>query len=89
MSALKLEFDSDSMRELSYTYEYIRKVISEEPVVIYFGVGSNFYPNETNLYEFEDWGFKNNQQFPPFLQDFKQKYPEIKILLILIDPAFN
>lgn len=52
--------------------------------ILYFGIGSYHY--KTNS---ETWNYENNQQFPPFLHDFKLKDDETKILIILIDPQFE
>lgn len=73
-------------------HNYILETIEKESVIIYFGVGTKYHPtknSDNSIDEHAVWGFKNNQQFPPFLQDAKQKYPFVKILLILIDPAFT
>jgi hypothetical protein len=74
--------------EFDVLYEYISESIKREPTIIYIGVGTKFYPPKDLEDDLPDWGLKNNQQFPPFLQDIKQKYMDVKIILILIDPAF-
>jgi hypothetical protein len=66
--------------------EYIKNYIQINSTIIYFGVGTMFYPNQQYN---DEWDYKNNQQFPPFLHDAKLKFFEKKILIILIDPVFN
>lgn len=53
--------------------------------IIYIGAGTFYFNND----KISDRDYKNNQQFPPFLQDFKLKNLNIPILIILIDPEFN
>ena len=67
--------------------EYIKNHIKNNSTIIYFGIGSMFYSNNNN--DNNEWEYKNNQQFPPFLCDAKNKFIEINILIILIDPAFE
>jgi hypothetical protein len=52
-----------------------------EPVLIYIGVGAAASVNHDNILPPE-----NYQQFPPFLQDIRNKVPNINIFLLLIDP---
>jgi len=73
--------------------DYITKFInSNDSSIIYFSTGSYYYVNEyhqeskTNI---RDWEFKDNQQFPPFLHDFKFKNLDVPVLIILIDPIYN
>ncbi len=74
------EIDLDNL--LNFIIKFINSLNSS---VIYFGVGTHFY-DEANISEWED---NNNQQFPLFLNDFKSKYFDIPILIILIDPSFK
>ena len=74
--------------------DFIKKYIESNPTIIYFGIGSMYYsniPNENIVGNFidNDWEYKNNQQFPPFLHDAKLKFFDKNILIILIDPGFN
>jgi hypothetical protein len=66
--------------------DYIKNYIKNNSTIIYFGIGTMFYSNNRDNH---DWEYKNNQQFPPFLCDAKNKFLEINILIILIDPAFE
>jgi hypothetical protein len=73
--------------------DYIIKFInSNDSSIIYFSTGSychaNKYNEELDTY-IRHWGFEENQQFPPFLHDFKFKHLDVPILIILIDPSFN
>jgi len=85
-------FDQDlqdtKMIDFSNLLDYISSCIDTSHTFIYIGVGTHFhyFNNSVNKYE---WDFRENQQFPPFLHDAKQKYFDAKILLILIDPAFK
>lgn len=75
------------MINLENLEEFIIKYINtNSSSIIYIGGGTYCYP--TNL-EDNVWSFDKNQQFPLFLHDFKSKNPEIPILIILIDPAFD
>lgn len=72
---------------------------ASNPSIIYIGGGTYCFSvnnnnnngndgnngNDSNKY----WGYEENQQFPPFLHDFKSSNINIPILIILIDPAFN
>ena len=60
----------------------IKYIESNEPKIIYFGIGSEFY-NSNNKINF--WKSNENQQFPLFLHDFKEKHMDIQIIIILID----
>jgi hypothetical protein len=65
-------------------YQYINNFLSTNinvPTVIYFAIGSENFNKE--------WTLNENQQFPPFLHDFKIKNFDSKILVILIDPLLN
>jgi len=73
--------------------DYIIKFInSNKSSIIYFSTGSYCHANKyqeelkTNI---SQWRFEENQQFPPFLHDYKFKNLDIPILIILIDPTFN
>ena len=68
--------------------EYIKNDIQINSTIIYFGIGTMFYPNSNQEY-IDDFEYKNNQQFPPFLHDAKLKFFEKNVLIILIDPAFD
>jgi hypothetical protein len=61
--------------------------------VIYFGIGSYYdaYKSNKNINNADIvyWKYNENQQFPPFLHDFKLKNIDIPILIVLIDPNFN
>lgn len=68
--------------------------LSRSPTIIYFGVGSEFYPRledriNTNHQEVTPWSPSKNQQFPLFLQNFKCKNSGVKLLIILIDPLIS
>jgi len=73
--------------------DYIIKFVnSNVSSIIYFSTGSYFNTNEHNQElntNIRHWGFKDNQQLPPFLHDFKFKNLDITILIILIDQSFN
>lgn len=49
--------------------------------IVYIGVGTQFYGNK-------NWETNQNQQFPQFIRDLKNKIPSIKVLIVLIDPSF-
>lgn len=75
------------MINLKNLEEFVIKYINtNKPSIIYIGSGTYCY--SANL-EDNVWSFDKNQQFPLFLHDFKSKNPEIPILIILIDPAFD
>lgn len=92
------------MTEFGNLYRYIIDNITDHnPTIIYIGVGtvhtSDLNPIKSNVIDsndidsnpinYIDWENHNNQQFPQFLQDIKQKYYDnVKIILILIDPFF-
>jgi hypothetical protein len=57
----------------------------DNPCIIYMGVGTHFYSNENK----NSWKHHENQQFPPFIHDFKINNIHIPIKIILIDSAFN
>jgi len=65
--------------------KFIIEFIESNSTIIYFGVGTKFYSTNKS----DEWDFKSNQQFPPFIHDAKLKYFDKKILIILIDPAFD
>lgn len=60
----------------------IKYIESNEPKIIYFGIGSEFYNsnNKVNV-----WKLNENQQFPLFLHDFKVEHMDVQIIIILID----
>jgi hypothetical protein len=60
----------------------IKNIESNEPKIIYFGIGSEFY-NSNNKTNF--WKSNENQQFPLFLHDFKEEHMDVQIIIILID----
>lgn len=65
---------------------------TSKPSIIYFSIGSYCYSikyNEKLKTNKKHWSKGENQQFPPFLFDFKLKNLDIPILIILIDPTFN
>jgi hypothetical protein len=53
----------------------------DEPALIYIGVGGAASVNNNNILQPEHY-----QQFPPFLQNIRNKVPNINIFLLLIDP---
>ena len=55
----------------------ILNIPRESPVVVYFGVGTAAHTKITP---------ENYQQFPPFLQNMKNKIPTLTVFLVLIDP---
>ena len=72
--------------------DFIKNTIQINSTIIYFGIGTKYYGNEnenTNNNYFNKWDYKDNQQFPPFLFDAKLKFFDKKILIILIDSAFE
>lgn len=73
--------------------DYIIKFInSNDSSIIYFSTGSYCHANKYNKElktNIRHWGFEENQQFPPFLHDFKFLNLDVPILITLIDPAFN
>jgi hypothetical protein len=78
------------MLKLKNLLEYIENFILDSSTIIYFGVGTMYYTDiNTNTNISNEWEYNNNQQFPPFLHDAKLKFFDKKILIILIDPAFN
>jgi hypothetical protein len=86
MANLIDKLDLINKLDLGNLLSFIIKFIdSSDSLVIYFGVGTHFYDGENVL----EWDDKDNQQFPPFLNDLKIKYFNIPILVILIDPAFK
>lgn len=78
-------------------YDVIDKNKTQEiSTIIYFGIGSKYHGNtetesKSNQSYCQEWIHDKNQQFPPFLHDMKLKFfnEKIKILIVLIDPAFN
>lgn len=75
------------MINLENLEEFVIKYINtNKSSIIYIGGGT--YCHSGNL-EDNVWSFDKNQQFPLFLHDFKSKNPQIPILIILIDPAFD
>lgn len=77
------------MIKLSNLENFLSQYISilNNPSIIYIGGGTYCY--STNSDEKKNWNYEENQQFPPFLHDLKAKHQNIKILIVLIDPAFN
>lgn len=71
------------MLNLSNIQDWITQYILQTSI-IYIGVGT-YYDNSDN----KCWNYEENQQFPPFLHDFKSKNINVPILIILIDPAFD
>jgi len=69
----------------------INFIDSNNSSVIYFGTGSYYQANKINeeSNNIIHWKFEENQQFPPFIHDFKFKNLDVPILIVLIDPAFN
>ena len=63
------------MINLTNLYEFITNLISDKSVILYFGVGTNFYYS-TDTFNKHEWNISKNQQFPSFLQDAKIKYFE-------------
>lgn len=57
--------------------------------IIYIGVGTYCYNINKEIPDKKYWSYEENQQFPPFLHDFKSENLNIPILIILIDPAFD
>lgn len=60
---------------------------ASNPSIIYIGGGT--YCSSVNDSSDKYWKYEENQQFPPFLHDFKSSNIDIKILVVLIDPAFD
>ena len=73
------------MIDFSNLKKFIIDIVESNSTIIYFGIGTQFY----NTKKSSVWDFKENQQFPPFIHDAKLKYFDKKILIILIDPAFE
>lgn len=71
MATLKFENLSDFIITYIVTYSCI----------VYFAIGSHFNPKQKVR-----WNCENDQHFPPFLKDAHTKYPNKRILIILIDP---
>jgi hypothetical protein len=72
------------MLNLKNLKDYIVNYINlNNKSIIYFGIGTYFYKNSKN-----EWNYEENQQFPPFLHDYKLKNIDMPILIILIDPSF-
>ena len=74
-----IDIDIDNLKHFIINYTELHSTI------IYFGIGSKFYPSNTQ----SGWDSKLNQQFPTFLHDAKLKYFDKNILIILIDPGFD
>ena len=55
------------------------------PSIIYIGGGTYCFSVNNDKH----WKYEENQQFPPFLHDFKSLNTDIPILVILIDPIFD
>lgn len=62
---------------------------ASNPSIIYIGVGTYFYQINKSGTSNKYWNYEENQQFPPFLHDFKSSNIDIPVLVVLIDPAFN
>ena len=76
------------MINLTNLFEYVQNYVDNNSTIIYIGVGTHFNGSMDPIHK-REWDIRENQQFPPFLQDAKKKYFDKKILLILIDPAFK
>jgi hypothetical protein len=80
------------MITLNTLKEYITNFIdSNYSSVIYFSIGSYIPIDKVNkeINNLVNWKFEENQQFPPFIHDFKLKNYDTPILIILIDPNFD
>lgn len=71
----------------NWIFKYIDSHSSKQ-TIIYIGGGTYCY-STTNNTNIKFWKYEENQQFPPFLHDFKSININIQILIILIDPAFD
>ena len=72
------------MQDLQSIYADIKNTINhlEEPALIYTGIGTVAgLKNENGQLE-----SMNYHQYPPFLQDLKNKYPFLFLFIVLIDP---
>lgn len=72
----------------NWIFNYIDSNVSN-PSIIYIGVGTYFSPVYKTGTSNKYWNYDENQQFPPFLHDFKSSNIDIPVLVVLIDPAFN
>lgn len=70
----------------NWLFNYIDLSCSN-PLIIYIGGGTYCFSANNNGDKY--WKYEENQQFPPFLHDFKSSNIDIPILVILIDPAFD
>ena len=74
------------MQDLQSIYADIKNTINHqeelEPVLIYTGIGTVAGLRNEN----GDLDSMNYHQYPPFLQDLKNKYPFLSLFIVLIDP---
>jgi hypothetical protein len=85
------------METLSEIERIIDEIPDKYPTIIYMGVGTHFcgynfrscerYSIEAK--KSEEWDYNLNQQYPVFIDRIKQMNRNIKIKIILIDPAFK
>lgn len=67
-----------------FIFEYIDNLDNLKPNIIYIGTGTCYYSTND-----KHWNYEDNQQFPPFLHDFKSINIDAQILVVLIDPNFT
>ncbi len=83
-----------SIDNLSY---YLKTRLIEQPTIIYFAIGSENLQYRESIMNSGDenavtqnkiagkWKPHENQQFPPFLHDFKLSNMDVNIIIVLID----
>ena len=69
--------NNDTAMNFEHIKSEILNIPIDSPVVVYFGVGSAAHTKITP---------ENYQQYPPFLQNMKNKIPKLTVFLVLIDP---
>jgi hypothetical protein len=75
-SAIKKQINFNNLKN------EISKVPPECPVFIYIGIGTMAGLRETD----GTLAQANYHQFPPFLQDLRNRYPTLHLFIVLIDP---
>ena len=74
------------MLDLTTFQAAINNTAFEEPVFIYIGVGAAAGLRGQNPSLWQKLPLEQYQQFPPFLQDVRNKIPKVNLFLLLIDP---
>ncbi len=70
--------------DINNVKDYIFNYIEQYSCIIYFAIGSYFNPKQS-----AQWNCENDQHLPTFLRDAHTRFPNKRILIILIDPLFT